>query len=267
MATGNGGSAFGIQLRRWRHTRNVSQLQLAIHAGVSARHLSFIETGRALPSREMVLLLTVQLRVPLRERNAMLLAAGFAPAYEQRSLDSVEMSAIREAVQRLLDAQEPYPALAVDRQWNVVLGNRGARLLSEGVAPSLLGPSANVYRVILHPDGLRARIRNFDEYAGHLLAQLQHDVDLSGDPQLHALLAEVEKYPGLQNLSVPQTARTGVALPLQLATSVGELAFVTTVATFGTPYDVTVSELAVESFFPADAETAQRVRAFAGGDR
>ena len=231
---------------------------------MSARHLSFIETGRAKPSREMVIHLAEHLDVPLRERNSLLLAAGFAPAYEQRPLDAPEMESVREALDLVLGGHEPYPAVAVDRYWNLVVANRAALLLIDGIPPELLGPPANVYRLSFHPDGLPPRIANFGEYATHLLARLRHDVAVSGDRQLASLLREVEAYPSATDLGVVTPARGAVVVPMRVRHPAGELALFSTIATFGTPVDVTVAELAIETFFPADAETAQRLRGLSG---
>ncbi|MBI5495337.1 MAG: helix-turn-helix transcriptional regulator [Deltaproteobacteria bacterium] len=252
---------FGERLKTWRHTRRLSQLQLALVARVSPRHLSFIETGRAQPSREMVHLLAEHLRLPLRERNALLLAAGFAPAFERRDLGAPEMSAVRAAVSMILKNHEPFPAIAVDRRWNVVMSNSAVPLIAEGVAPELLAPPVNVYRLSLHRDGLRRRVLNFDEYARHLLGRIRHDVEVSGDVELLDLLGEVEAYPGLGAFAEVAPQRGNVVLPIRLRHETGELAFFTTITTFGTPCDVTVEELAIESFFPADHSTAERVRA------
>lgn len=254
---------FGELLRTWRQRRRLSQLRLALAADVSARHLGFIETGRSRPSRELVIHLAEHLGLPLRERNSLLLAAGFAPAYAERPLDAPEMGAVRDAVDLVLAGQEPCPTLAVDRFWNVIAANRAASLLSEGVAEHLLTPPVNVYRTSLHPDGIHRRVVNFDQFAHYLLNQLRHDVAVSADPRLTALLEEVESYPtvsGLTRLPPPQGA---VVLPMRLRHPAGELALFTTITTFGTPADVTVSELAIESFFPADPATATRLRRLA----
>lgn len=251
--------AFGELLRKWRNARRYSQLRLAMDAGISSRHLSFIETGRSSPSREMVLLLADHLQVPMREQNAMLLSAGFAPAFEQRPIEAAEMSAVRSAVEMVLENHEPFPAIAVDRKWNVVMSNCGATFLADGVAPELLAPAPNVYRLTLHPNGMRPRISNFDEYAGHMIARLRRDAAIDGGAELSTILAEIEGYPGISSLCTPHTG-PGVVLPLRLRSDVGELAFITTIATFGTPFEVTVSELAIESFFPADGSTAELIR-------
>ncbi len=250
---------FGDQLKRWRRELGLSQLQLAVDTGVSPRHLSFIETGRAQPSREMVLRLAAQLRLSLRAQNALLLAAGFAPAFVERGLDAPELDGVRRAARLVLESHEPFPAIALDRGRNVVMGNRAAALLCQGVAPSLLAPPSNIYRLILHPQGLARRIVDFPSYGRHLLTRLRRDVEVLGDPALEALLTEVEGYPGLD--APCASAPSDGALVLRLQDQAGELRFFTTIATFGTPFDVTVSELAIESLFPADEATAQRLRA------
>lgn len=186
----------GQLLREWRARRNLSQFQLASGAAVSTRHLSFIETGRARPSREMVLHLADRLDVPLRERNRLLVAAGFAPAYGERALDSDEMAPVRQALERFLAAHEPYPALVLDRHWNLLLANTALAPLLEGVAPELLAPPTNALRATLHPDGMASRILNFDEWSAHLVHRLRREIALTGDPEQEALLGEVLAYPG-----------------------------------------------------------------------
>jgi transcriptional regulator with XRE-family HTH domain len=245
-------------LREWRARRSVSQLRLASEAAVSARHLSFIETGRARPSREMLLHLADRLGIPLRETNALLLAAGHAPAYAERSLDSEEMAPMREALERFLAAHEPYPAIVVDRHWNLVLANDSVGFLVEGVAPELLEPPANALRATLHPRGMAPRILNLAEWSAHLVHRLRREVALTGDEELEALLAEVLEYPGVEaELPAGEELAAGeIVLPLHLAHGDGRLAFFGTVTTFGTPADVTLAELAVEAFYPADAQTA-----------
>jgi transcriptional regulator with XRE-family HTH domain len=253
------GVRVGPLLRSWRRRRRLSQLDLALEAGVSARHLSFVETGRSRPSAEMVLHLAGRLEVPLRERNALLLAAGYAPAYAERPLDAPEMTPVREAIDRVLAGHEPHPALVVDRQWELVAANRGLGLLLEGVAGELLEPPVNVLRVGLHPAGLAARIANLGQWRAHLLERLGRQVSVTGDPALRTLLDEVAAYPGPE----PPEARPGdeIAVPLRLRTDDGELTFLSTVSTFGTAVDITVAELSIESFFPTDARTAEIVRA------
>lgn len=253
----------GELLRTWRKRRRHSQLQLALAAQVSARHLGFIETGRSRPSRELVLHLAEHLDVPLRERNTLLLAAGFAPVYTEQPLDAPEMEAVRTAVELVLDGHQPYPAVAVDRCWNLIAANPAAAVLSDGVAEHLLGPPVNVYRVSLHPDGLAHRVLNFGEFAPHLLNQLRHDLARTGDARLAALLDEVESYPTVRSVGRRSPRRRSVVLPMRLRHPAGELSLFTTIATFGTPADITVSELAIESFFPATPETATLLRQLA----
>jgi len=244
----------GPLLKEWRVRRHMSQLDLALEAGVSTRHVSFVETGRSRPSAEMVLHLAEQLEVPLRERDAMLLAAGHAPAFGTRDLDAPEMAPVREAIELVLSAQEPYPAAVVDRGWNLVAGNSGIALLTAGVAPELLEPPVNVLRVSLHPEGMAPRIANLAEWREHLLHRLRRQVSLTGDADAAELLAELESYPAPEADDVPHNE---IVVPLRLRDG---LAFFSTVAPFGTAVDVTVSELAIESFFPADEATAEALR-------
>ena len=253
----------GHLLREWRLRRNLSQLGLSTGSAVSPRHLSFIETGRARPSREMVVHLAQRLDVPLRERNRLLLAAGYAPAYAEHALDSNEMTVVRDALQRFLAAHEPYPAIVVDGHWNLVLANSAVALLAEGVAPALMEPPANALRATLHPDGMAPRIINFDEWSAHLVHRLRRHVEVTGDPELEALLEEVRAYPRVRDESPPleRAAAAGIVLPLQLRHSSGRLSFFSTLTTFGTAVDVTLAELAVEAFYPADAATGEALTA------
>ena len=249
----------GPLLRDWRQRRRLSQLDLALEAGVSTRHLSFVETGRSRPSPEMVLTLADQLEVPLRERNQLLLAAGYAPQYGARSLDDPELARIRDALGKLLAGHEPYPAFAVDRHWNMQMSNTALGPLLEGVADELLVPPVNCLRVALHPDGLAPRILNLGDWRGHLLNRLGRELQLTGDPELEALHEELLGYPGPISDTAPEA--TAIMVELRLAApGGGELAFFSTITTFGTSSDVTVSELSVEAFFPADEETARRLR-------
>lgn len=256
--------SLGDLLRDWRQRRHLSQLDLALDADVSTRHLSFVETGRARPSRELVLHLAEQLEVPLRDRNTLLLAAGFAPVYSETSLDRPEMAPVRTALDRILASQEPFPAFAVDRQWNVVANNRPATfLMSAGVAPELFTPPINALRVTLHPDGLAPRIRNFGEWSEHLLCRLHRLAAASSDPVLAALEAELRDYPGVGSQAgahVELSPQLYVPLVLE-GPDGGELRFFSTIQTFGTPLDITLAELAIESFFPADEETGDALRA------
>ena len=246
----------GHLLREWRRRRNLSQLALASGSAVSTRHLSFIETGRARPSREMVLHLAERLELPLRERNRLLLAAGYAPVFPERSLTDDDLAPVREALERFLAAHEPYPAVVVDRGWNLVLANEAASTLTDGVAAELLAPPANVLRAALHPEGMAPHIANFAEWSGHLLHRLRRQIELTGDDDLARLYDEVTAY---QDVSLEPPAAGSAAdlvLPLRLRDGERELSFFSTVTTFGTPVEITLSELSVEAFYPADSETA-----------
>jgi transcriptional regulator with XRE-family HTH domain len=251
----------GPLLRAWRQRRRLSQLDLALEAGVSTRHVSFVETGRAQPSREMVLHLAEQLEVPLRERNALLLAAGFAPVYRERDLDAPDMAPLRAALDVILAGHEPYPALVVDRRWNLLAGTSAVALLTAGVAPELLAPPANVLRIALHPDGMAPNVLNGAEWREHLLDRLARQVAHTGDDELAALLEELVAYPAPAGTAPGVDPAGEIVVPLRVRTEIGDLAFFSTVAAFGTAVDVTVSELGIESFFPADAATADALRA------
>lgn len=242
----------GELLRDWRQRRRLSQLDLSNDAGVSARHLSFLETGRSRPSREMVLHLAEQLEIPLRERNELLLAAGYAPVYGRRALDDPDMAAVRGALDLVLAAYEPYPAVVVDRGWHLVAGNRSVALLTDGVAPELLEPPVNVLRLGLHPRGLARRILNLPQWRTHLLTRLAREAHLTADPGLAALHRELVTLPGGRDPAPPD----GIAVPLRLRHDDGPLTFLSTVTTFGTAVDLTAAELSIEAFLPADAHTA-----------
>lgn len=251
----------GRLLRVWRARRRLSQLELAIAAEISTRHLSFVETGRAMPSRDMVLRLADQLDVPLRERNQLLLAAGYAPVYPRTPLDSPSLEPVRAAVRRVLLAHEPYPALAVDRSWHLTDANRGAALFTTGAAESLLAPPVNVLRLTLHPAGLAPRILNLGQWRAQLLGRLRRQVDLTGDRELSELHDELRGYPCDQpepELSVPGPG--DVLVPLRIRDGDRRLSFFSTALAFETPLDVTVAELSVESFFPLDGATATALR-------
>ena len=253
----------GTLLREWRQRRRLSQLDLALEAGVSARHLSFLETGRSKPSRDMVIHLAEELDVPLRDRNRLLLAAGYAPAYGERPFDAPEMQPVRDAVELVLAGHDPYPAAVVDREWELLAGNRGLRLLVglAAPAPELLEPPVNVIRLSLHPDGVAPRIANLAEWRAHLLERLHRQVALTADPAVAVAAARGRGLPGARRLE-PGHATSDLVVPLRLRTEAhGELAFLSTIATFGTAVDITVAELAIESFFPADARTADVLRA------
>ncbi|MCP3139241.1 helix-turn-helix domain-containing protein [Pyxidicoccus xibeiensis] len=252
-------------LRTWRQRRSLSQLDLALRAEVSARHVSFMETGRSKPSREMLLHLAEELDIPLRERNTLLVAGGFAPVYSEGSLDEPALQAAREAVDLVLTGHEPYPALAVDRYWTLVTANRAVGLLLEGISPELMQPPVNVLRLSLHPEGLAPRIVNLAQWRGHVLTRLHHQVDVTADEKLAALLAELREMPPPGGGAWPKgPARepgvAGVVIPLKLTSPFGVLSFFSTTTVFGTPVDITLAELAIESFFPADRETAELLR-------
>jgi len=262
-----GTMSVGEMLKEWRQRRHLSQQDLAFDADVSARHLSFLETGRAQPSRDMLFNLAEHLSIPLRERNALLVAAGFAPAYSDELLGDPGMEAARKAIDFILSGHEPFPALAIDRYWNLVASNKALGLLLEGVDPSLLAPPVNVLRLSLHPLGLAPRIVNFKQWRAHACGGVRKQIDVSGDPILRSLLDEISSYP-VPDVQHPVIAAdehnyAGLAVPFRLATSSGMLSFVTTTTVFGTPVSVTLSELAIESFYPADAATAIRLRSSA----
>ncbi len=249
---------FGDLLREWRQRRRVSQLDLALDAEISARHLSFVETGRSQPSREMVLRLAERLEVPLRERNQLLVSAGYAPVFPERPLGDPALQAARKAIDLVLAGHEPYPALAVDRHWNLVSANAAVTRLIADVAAPLMKPPVNVLRLSLHPDGLAPRIANLAEWRAHLLARLRQQIEISADPVLAELLSELSAYKAPASRTPPavDSEYGGVVVPFRLHTDGGVLSFISTTTVFGTPVDITLSELALESFFPADAATA-----------
>jgi transcriptional regulator with XRE-family HTH domain len=244
----------GDLLRQWRQRRRLSQLDLAIAADVSSRHLSFVETGRSRPTSDMILRLAEHLEVPLRDRNTLLLAGGYAPAYPEHGLAEPELRAVQAALSRVLKGHEPYPAVVVNRWWELVDANAGIALFTRHVKPELLAPPANVLRLSLHPDGMAPRIANLPEWRAHLLARLHHQAEATGDARLAELHAELAAYPGGQ--AEPPPARAEVVVPLCYHGDARELCFLSITAVVGTPMDVTVSELAIELFYPADAPTA-----------
>ncbi|MCW2523730.1 MAG: helix-turn-helix domain protein [Frankiales bacterium] len=260
MATTTGQRPVGQLLREWRERRRLSQLDLSIQADISTRHLSFVETGRARPTPEMILRLTEQLEVPLRERNNLLLAGGYAPAYHQRGLDEPELANVRAALRQVLSGHEPYPAVVVNRWWELLDANAAIGLFLRGCAPALLEPPVNVLRLSLHPDGMAPNIVNLSEWRAHLLPQLQRRAETMGDARLQALHEELSAYPGGQADTVSDTQ---VVLPLRYRHDAQELSFISISAIVGTALDVTVEELAIESFYPADAATAEALRALA----
>lgn len=263
-AAGQGGSmehpnprTFGDHLRLWRGRRRLSQLDLALGAEVSQRHLSFLESGRARPSRDMILRLAECLHMPLRDRNAMLLAAGLAPAYGQRPLTSPDMARTREMIDRLLAAHAPHPALALDGGWTVLAMNAGVGRLIQGVDPALLQGDINALRLTLHPKGLAPRIVNFHAWRDHILGRLARDLERSADPRLAPLLGELRAYPAPYRSHPASALPEGIAVPLVLETGEGRLSFLSTTTVFGTAVDVTLADLVIETFLPADEATAE----------
>lgn len=253
----------GELLKHWRQRRRLSQLDLAVRAGVSTRHLSFVETGRARPSPELVLLLAEHLDVPLRERNSLLLAAGYAPTYSETDFEAPELAPIRSALQQVLAGHEPYPAVVVDRRWDVVATNSGVASLLTGVDEDLLAPPINVLRLALAPNGLAPRIVNFEEWSAHLLDRLRRQVLLTGDADLSALYEELSAFPNVSDQHQVAAEAPSLAVGLHLRSDHGVLTYISTVTTFGAALDVTLSELTLEAFFPADAHTAEILRALA----
>jgi transcriptional regulator with XRE-family HTH domain len=256
----------GDLLREWRQRRRLSQLDLAAIANISTRHLSFVETGRAQASRDMILLLAEQLEISLRERNTLLLAAGYAPVFPERTLTDPALEAARKAVDLVLGGHEPYPALAVDRHWNLIASNKAVPLLLAGADASLLNPPVNVLRVSMHPAGLAPRIANYRQWRSHLAGRLQQQVEATADPFLADLLREIRAYPvptGAAARGAAQGEAAGIVVPLQLIVGTETLSLFSTTTVFGTAVDVTVSELAIESFFPADTASATILRQLA----
>jgi transcriptional regulator with XRE-family HTH domain len=246
-------------LRKWRQHRRLSQLDLALDGNISTRHLSFLETGRAHPSRDMVLLLAEHLAVPLRDCNLLLIAAGYAPVFRERKLDDPALATARQAVELVIHRHAPYPAIAVDRHWTLVAANDAIRPLLAGVDAELLRPPVNVMRLALHPAGLAPRTVNLAEWRGHLLERLRRQVEASANPVLIALQEELQGYEAPSAPRPPRQSRDydGTVVPFELLTEAGLLAFFSTITVFGTPVDVTLSELALECFYPADAATAE----------
>jgi transcriptional regulator with XRE-family HTH domain len=245
----------GKLLRSWRERRMVSQLELAQRAEVSARHLSFVETGRSRPTSEMILRLAHQLNVPLRERNVLLLSGGYAPAFPVNRLADPPMQAVHEAIEHVLRAHEPYPAVVIDAGWDLVAANDAVPLLTAGAAAELLEPPVNVLRLSLHPDGMASRIANLAEWRAHLLDRLSRDIEVTASPALIALREELAGYPCPPPVTSPDTR--AILVPLRLRVGDTVLSLFSTTTVFGTPREVTLSELAIESFYPADAATAE----------
>ncbi len=264
MATASSQSRVGPLLREWRERRRRTQLDVALDAGISARHLSFVETGRSKPGREVILLLAEQLKVPFRERNRLLLAAGHAPAFPERSLDAPELAPVRAALRLILNGHEPYPAVVFDRAWNVVAANSAMTTFTEGVDPALLTPPVNVLRIGLHPRGMAPRIINLGEWRAHFLERLERQVAATGDNKLAALAAEVSGYPAPEPGPASDPSAGEMLGPVKLRSdNGGELSFFGMFATFDTPFEVTTSELAMELLFPADPATAAALNAAA----
>ncbi|MGW4505959.1 helix-turn-helix domain-containing protein [Streptomyces sp. NPDC004436] len=259
-------TSVGTLLRAWRERRGISQLELAGRADSSSRHISFIETGRSRPSEEMVLRLADHLDVPMRERNSLLFAAGYAPRYAHTALDDPTMGTLREGIQRLLTGYEPYPALVVNATYEVVAANAGITMLLDGLPEHLLTPPLNAMRITLHPEGLAPRIRNLREWRGHLLHQMERQIALARSEPLRALYEEVSAYPVLERPGdgPPLEPVAAIALPLVIEHDGHVLSFVSSIATFNTPMDVTVAELAIETMLPADPATVKYLRSLGG---
>lgn len=254
----------GERLRAWRRRRRLSQLELASAAGVSTRHLSFVETGRSAPSREMVLRLAEHLDVPLRDRNLLLVAAGYAPVFAETPIHEPRMDAVRAALRQVLNGHEPYPAVVVDRFWNLVDANGAAALFMEGAAPELLEPPVNVLRLSMHPDGMARNILNLAEWRAHMIDRVRRHVALTADASLAQLHRELRDFPGDVGEAIAPPEGGEVVVPLRMRADGRELSFFSTIATFGTPVDITVAELAIESFYPADEATTAFLRERAG---
>jgi transcriptional regulator with XRE-family HTH domain len=250
----------GQLLRSWRERRRLSQLDLSLQADVSTRHLSYVETGRSRPTSSMILHLSDRLEIPLRERNALLLAGGYAPAFPESALDAPPMAAVNDAINAILAGHQPYPAVVVDRHWELVAGNDAVALLTVGAAPHLLEPPVNVLRLSLHPDGMAPRIVNLAEWRGHVLHRLAHQAQTTGDQWLYELHAELSGYPGGTADPQERVGAGAIVVPLRYWSGDTELSFFSTTTVFGTPLDVTVAELAIEAFYPTDAATAEILR-------
>jgi transcriptional regulator with XRE-family HTH domain len=260
----------GALLKQWRSRRRLSQLDLALDVGVSPRHLSFVETGRSRPSPELLTSLATRLEVPLRERNRLLLAAGYAPRYAERKLDAEAMEQVRSALQRLIGAHDPYPGVVLDRQWNVLLANRAAQALTAGLPPHLQAPQINVIRAGLHPDGFAKVTVNFDDWGGHLIDVLQREASKTADPELVALEREVNAYPNVRALRERRDASfepvPRLLVPFICELPIGRMSLFTTRTFFGSPLDVTLEELCIELFYPADVASEAMLRQMARSD-
>jgi transcriptional regulator with XRE-family HTH domain len=254
----------GALLRSWRERRRLSQLELALAADVSTRHISYVENGRSKPTSAMILHLSDQLEIPLRERNALLLAGGYAPAYPEHEMNSPPMSVVNDAINSVLEGHSPYPAVVVDRHWELVAGNAAIAVLTEGSAAHLLEPPVNVLRLSLHPEGMAPRIVNLGQWREHILHRLAHQAQTTGDDALHELHAELAAYPGPAHRDSQVGEAAAIVVPLRYRTPHGELSMFSTTTVFGTPLDVTVAELAIEAFYPAEPATAEILKRLAG---
>ena len=264
------GPIVGPQLRSWRERRRVSQLDLSLQAGISARHLSFVETGRSRPSSGLILRLAEELDVPLRDRNALLLAGGFAPAYPEHDLGAPSLGAVTEAMRQVITAHMPNPALAVDGHWELIDANGALAALVEGAAADLLEPPVNVLRLSLHPEGTAPCIVNLGQWRQHVLSRVRRQADRTGDPFLGELYEELRGYPGDNAGPVHDSGPAGAAdvvVPMRIRAAGGELSFLSTTKVFGSALDITVAELAIESFYPLDERTAAAMRALAPAGR
>lgn len=255
------GNGAGPLLREWRQLRRLSQMDLALETGVSTRHLSFVETGRSKPSPELLLALADRLQVPLRERNSMLLAAGYAPRYQQTPLHDPMMAAVRAALERMLALHDPYPGVVIDQSWNIMLANQAAGRLVEALPPLLARPPVNVFRACLHPGGLADITLNFPDWAAYLLDQLDRLKLLTAGPEVTALAEEVSRYPNVTALMENRGPgrqppdEPALLVPWHAELNGTEISLFTTLTSFGTPRDITLAELAVELFYPADEKT------------
>jgi transcriptional regulator with XRE-family HTH domain len=266
MSTRTASATVGPLLREWRSRRHLSQLDLANVSGVTTRHLSFVETGRSRPSREMVLHLAEHLDVPLRDRNSLLVAAGFAPTFRRTDLDDESFASVRTALDQVLTGHEPYPAIIVDRTWHLVAANAAAAVLVEGASAEMLTPPVNVLRLSLHPDGVASRIRNLDAWAPHTLSRLRRQALVTGDGELLALEEELDELVRSQGITDVRGGGEGpgdVAVPIVLDSERGQLSLITTIATFGTALDITLAELSLEAFLPSDPATTAILQEYA----
>jgi transcriptional regulator with XRE-family HTH domain len=248
---------FAGELRRWRRSRRWSQLELAVRAGTTQRHLSFIEQGRSSPGRTLVVRLAESLELSLRERNALLLTAGYAPIFRESPLDDLALRPVRAAIEQILEGHLPYPAVVVRPYGEVVAANAAVDVLTAGAARHLLQPPVNVLRLAVHPEGMAARVSNLAEWGRHIVENLRARALRSPDPRLDAFLAELERY---LPTTAPGAGHLGFAVPLRLRSEEGELALITTLTSFATATDVTLAELQLEAFLPADETTARILR-------